>query len=115
LNWNGTNGNAFSGESIEKIVQIETFFQSPTQISSGNSANVQLHSLLHELKIVRERLLRHRTLTQLQIGCRVVMDVINAHLILNRESAHRRVLVATCIVIAGRDESVARQNLRLSS
>lgn len=43
------------------------------------------------------------------------MDVIHAHLVLNREAAHCGVLIASSVVIASGDESIAGQHFRVSS
>lgn len=43
------------------------------------------------------------------------MNVINAHLVLNGESAHRCVVVAARVVVASCNQSIARQDFWLSS
>lgn len=73
------------------------------------------NSLFHKLKVVSQSLLRHWTLAQLQVGCRIVVNVVDAHLILDGEASHCRIFISTRVIITRCDESVARQHLRLAS
>lgn len=43
------------------------------------------------------------------------MNVVDAHLILDRESAHSRILIASSVIIACRNQSISGQNFWISS
>lgn len=64
------------------------------------------NSLSHVLEVVVQGLLREDALAQLQLRRRVVVDVVDAHLVAYREAAEGGRVVAAGVVVAGGQEGV---------
>lgn len=59
------------------------------------------HSPFHVDEIILQRLLRDRTLANLQLGSGIIMNIVDAHLVANGETTEGGILIGQRIIIAG--------------
>lgn len=70
------------------------------------------HSPFHVDEIILQRLLRDGTLANLQLGSRIIMNIVDAHLVANGEAAQSGILIGQRIIIAGGHQCISLQRSR---
>lgn len=60
------------------------------------------HLPFHVDEVILERLLRDGTLANLQLGRRIIMNIVNAHLVANGKSTQGGICIGQRIIIASR-------------